>query len=71
MILFETADRDETSLPLGEIPLSGEMGKAQKGCRSCKEKVSPQVTDEGLTFLFYQLYKGYGASGVDNICDRR
>ena len=47
------------------------MGKAQKGCRSCKEKVSPQVTDEGLTFLFYQLYKGYGASGVDNICDRR
>ncbi len=27
------------SLPLGEIPLLGEMGKAQKGCRSCKEKV--------------------------------
>ena len=34
------------SLPLEEIPLSGEMGEAQKGCRSCKEKVSPQVTEE-------------------------
>ena len=52
LIVSVTADRGETSLPLGG-------------------KVSPQVTDEGLTFPFYQLFKGVGTTGVDIIASRR
>ena len=33
------------SLPLEEIPLSGEMGKAQKGCRSCMEKADNSLAN--------------------------
>lgn len=47
------------SLPLEEIPLLGEMGAAQNGCRSCKEKVSPPtkaVTDEVETLPLQPVY---------------
>ncbi len=44
------------SLPLGVPPL-GECPKDKGGAASGEEKVSPKVTDEGLTYQAYRFNK--------------
>ena len=47
-----------TIAKLREIPLIGEMGEAQKGCRFRQKKVPPQGGGGGRVFLYRDVWNG-------------